>query len=87
MLYDVNTPEEYLNGLENDWRTEKLKEIRTLILEEIPQIQEQINYKMLGYNYKDDMIFHLNAQKAYVGLYVCDKSKVDPEGDLLAGIQ
>ena len=41
---------------------------------------------MLCFDYKGDHIFHLNAQKAHVGLYVCNTKKVDEDGSLLAGI-
>lgn len=86
MLYDVKNPTEYIKGLEKDWRFEKLQSIRKLIKKNVPGVKEIINYKMLGYDYKDDKIFHLNAQKAYVGLYVCDTKRVDPDGSLLEGI-
>ena len=86
MLYDVKTPTEYMKNLERDWRYEKLKSIRKLIKSHVPNVKEFIHYKMLGYDYNKDNIFHLNAQKAYVGLYVCNIKKVDPDGSLLEGI-
>ncbi|MEM7647370.1 MAG: DUF1801 domain-containing protein [Pseudomonadota bacterium] len=86
MLYDVKNQTEYIKGLEDDWRLEKLQKIRKLIKKNVPGVKEVINYKMLGYDYKEDKIFHLNAQKAYVGLYVCNTKRVDPDGSLLNGI-
>ncbi|WP_425390476.1 DUF1801 domain-containing protein [Ekhidna sp.] len=47
---------------------------------------EGIKYKMLSYADNKGVIFQLNAQKNYVALYVGNASKVDPSGELLAGI-
>lgn len=41
---------------------------------------------MLGYGIDGDYAFHLNAQRAYVSLYVGNISKIDPDGELLSGI-
>lgn len=82
MLYNASTPEEYLNALENDWRKEKLIEIRDLILSQDPDMVEGIDYKMLGYSWKDQAIFNLNAQVAYVSLYVGTIRKVK-DGEML----
>ena len=41
---------------------------------------------MLSYSDHKGPIFHLNAQKNYVSLYVGDAKKVDPDGSLLKGI-
>jgi uncharacterized protein YdhG (YjbR/CyaY superfamily) len=41
---------------------------------------------MLCYRDKKGIIFHLNAQKNYVSLYVGDIHKIDPDGSLLKGI-
>jgi uncharacterized protein YdhG (YjbR/CyaY superfamily) len=82
MQYDVKTPTEYFNALDEDWRKEKLEEVRTLILSK-HNVDEGINYKMLSYSAFGDVIFHLNAQKNFVGLYVGNIEKVDPEGELL----
>lgn len=49
MTYDVKTPQEYLENLEADWRKEKLQNLRSLILQQAPDIQEFIQYKMLAY--------------------------------------
>lgn len=86
MQYDAKTPEEYLNMLEDDWRREKLEELRAIIKAEAPHFEECINYKMLGYRDAQDVVFHLNAQRGYVSFYVGDIKKIDPSGELLAGI-
>ena len=86
MQYNVKTPEEYLEALESDWRKEKLESLRKLIKSAAPDILECINYKMLGYKYGEEFVFHLNAQKNYVSFYVGDSNKVDEDGSLLKGL-
>lgn len=86
MLYDVNNPEQYLNALASDWRKDKLEELRALILKQAKGVEECINYKMLCYKLNGDSLFHLNAQKGYVSLYVGDIKKIDPQNMLLAGL-
>lgn len=86
MLSDAETPLEYLDQLEDDWRRNTLLSIREIIKKKAPQLEEQIHYKMLGYGIDDDFAFHLNAQRAYVSLYVGNISKIDPDGELLRGM-
>jgi len=83
MQYDVNTPEEYLAQLENDWRKEKLMLIRELIQKHGPELDERMEYKMLSFAKDGKSIFNLNAQRAYVSLYVGTISKVDDAESLL----
>lgn len=84
MQYEATTPEEYLSLLEEDWRKEKLLELRSLLLNH--DLAEGIRYKMLSYGEDEEVVFQLNAQKNYVALYVGNASKVDPSGELLKGI-
>ena len=86
MQYDVTTPSEYIQILDNDWRRKKLLELRGLIQLTAPKLQEGISYKMLCYGDGTSNVFHLNAQKNYVSLYVGDLKKIDPSGKLLKGI-
>lgn len=86
MLSQASTPQEFIEQLEDDWRRRTLLDIRKILLDQSPQLDEQMHYKMLGYRLKGDYVFHLNAQKAYVSLYVGDASKTDPEGVLLSGL-
>ena len=86
MLYEVNTPEEYLSQLDDDWRKTTLTQLRALIKTKAPELEERIHYKMLGYGVDDDFLFHLNAQKSYVSLYVGDASRINPDGRLLEGL-
>lgn len=83
MLYDVNSPEEYLSVLEDDWRKEKLLEVRALILSLDPDMVEGIDCKMLGYSLYNKPIFNLNAQSAYVSFYVGNIQKVKNGRELL----
>lgn len=76
MVYDVKTPEEYIKLLEDDWRKEKVQEIRKLIKRLYPDLIEGIEYKMLSYGDGHKTIFNLNAQKAYVSFYVGNIDKV-----------
>lgn len=86
MQYDVKTPAEYIDALEDDWRREKIEHLRTLIKSKAPDFVEGIEYKMLNYSDDKGTIFHLNAQKNYVSLYTGNVKKVDPDGSLLKGI-
>lgn len=83
MHYEASSPKEYLDQLEPDWRKDKLLEVRNLIMETSPVIKEGMEYKMLAYRYGDKNIFHLNAQKDYIGLYVGSIDKVDYARELL----
>lgn len=85
MQYDVATPKEYIEALEEDWRKEKLLQIRELLLSKEHGLEEVIEYKMLGYKGKGEHLFSLNAQQNYVSFYVGDTKKVDPNGELLKG--
>ena len=86
MQYEVDLPEEYVAALEDDWRKEKLLKLRSIIKTKAPQLEEGIEYKMLRYSDGQGTIFHLNAQKNYVSLYVGNAEKIDPDGRLLEGI-
>lgn len=86
MQYDVKTPTEYMNALADDWRREKLQALRNLIKKNAPDLTEGINYKMLSYSTTNAPVFHLNAQKNYVSLYVGNIEKVDPDKKLLTGV-
>ena len=83
---DAVKPSEYIDRLDDDWRRDKLLSIRAIIQEQAPQLTERMHYKMLGYGVDEDFAFHLNAQRAYVSLYVGNASKVDPDGELLDGL-
>ncbi|MEM9807947.1 MAG: DUF1801 domain-containing protein [Cyanobacteria bacterium P01_D01_bin.56] len=86
MQYDVSSPSEYMESLDTDWRKEKLQQLRQMILQQEPAIQETINYKMLCFKLNESVIFHLNAQRGYVSLYCGNTEKIDPEGDFLSGL-
>ena len=77
MQYDADTPEEYLALLDDDWRRERLLAIREMFLN-VPGVEEGIGYKMLAYQRGTDTFAHLNAQKAFVGVYLGDLERLDP---------
>jgi uncharacterized protein YdhG (YjbR/CyaY superfamily) len=81
--YEVKTPSEYIEKLENDWRKEKLQQVREMIKKHGPDLIEGIEYKMLSFGTNEKSIFHLNAQRAYVSLYVGTINKVDHAQELL----
>ena len=83
MLYDAKTPEEYLKMLEPDWRKDKVMELRTMILDMDSNMTEGISYKMLEFCYGNSPVFNLNAQSAYVSLYVGNITKVPNSKELL----
>jgi uncharacterized protein YdhG (YjbR/CyaY superfamily) len=84
--YDAATPAEYLQLLEQDWRKDKLLEIRQLLKKHGPELKEGIKYGALSYAHSSGGGFGLTAQKNSVNFYVGTASKVDPEGVLLAGL-
>lgn len=83
MQYDAKNPKEYIKLLDNDWRKEKLLIVRQFILEYAPELEENIQYKMLCYGDNASKLFHLNAQKHYVSLYVGSIDKIDDSKELL----
>ena len=85
MQYQVNTPQEYLDVLDEDWRKEKVIQVWKLLEEEDPQLQTGIECKMLSFSDESGTIFNLNAQANYVSFYVGDTKKVDASGESLQG--
>ncbi|SEI79876.1 protein of unknown function (DU1801) [Cyclobacterium xiamenense] len=83
MQYEAETVGHYLEQLESDWRKELLEEIRVLIKSQGSRLREGIEYKMLAYWLEDRTIFHLNAQRAYVSLYVGTITKIPDAKELL----
>jgi uncharacterized protein YdhG (YjbR/CyaY superfamily) len=86
MQYDAKTPAEYMKLLEPDWRRDKLKELRALIKKHGPELKEGIKYGCLSYSDGKGGGFALNAQKNSVNFYVGTAKKIDPTGELLAGL-
>lgn len=86
MQSNAATPDDFIAGLDHDWRRETLGQIRAIIRREGADLDESMHYKMLGYSNAGEFIFHLNAQKGYVSLYVGDISEIDPAHVLLDGL-
>ena len=84
MIYEANTPEEYLSALSEDWRKEKVLALRDYFLS-IDGVTEGMQYKMLSYRRGDDPVAIMNAQKGYVSVYMDDLGGLDPDGALLKG--
>ncbi|WP_082232828.1 iron chaperone [Halobacillus massiliensis] len=86
MQFEVSSPQEYFNALDDDWRKEKLLIVREWILKYGPELKEGIQYKMLSYGGGSAPLFHLNAQKNYVSLYVGDIEKIEKAKEFLTGL-
>jgi len=86
VTYPATTPAEYLDRLEPDWRRDRLLELRAAIRRAAPDWDEVIHYRMLGYGPGGNPALHLNAQKHYVGVYVGDIDKVDPDRLLIGDL-
>ncbi len=86
MQYYVDTPDAYFAALEDDWRKERLLEVRGLMMDLVPGLEEGIGYKMLEYRLEEEVFAHLNAQKGYVGVYLGDLAQLDPDGKVIAGL-
>jgi uncharacterized protein YdhG (YjbR/CyaY superfamily) len=86
MQYEAKTPKEYFELLDDDWRKEKLLMVRQFILKNAPELEEDIQYKMLCYGSDAFKLFHLNAQKSYVSLYVGNIGKIESANAFLTGL-
>ncbi len=82
MQSDAKSPVEYLSQLPEDWKKEKLMVVRDLILDH-SRLQESMDYKMLSYGNEGNQLFHLNAQKNYVSLYIGNIDKIPNGRELL----
>jgi uncharacterized protein YdhG (YjbR/CyaY superfamily) len=87
MIHGGDRAEDFLTRIPEDWRKEKLLEIREII-QTYSELDEGMKYGMLAYG-KDipnsEPLFSLNAQKNYVSLYVGTIDKIDPDRRLLNG--
>ena len=83
MQYEASSPKAYLENLESDWRKEKLMQVRNLIKTHGEDLTEYMEYKMLAFGYEEKAVFHLNAQRAYVSLYVGSIDKIDQAREML----
>ncbi len=77
MKYEADSPDAYLTAIDDDWRKDRLLAIRDMLLA-VPDMREGIGYGMLQYRLHGDVFAHLNAQKAYVGVYLGDLERIDP---------
>lgn len=84
--YDAKDPEDCIAQLDEGWRKETLLYLWSLVRATGPSLVEGIQYKMLSFSDNNGTFCHLNAQKAYVSLYMGNTAKIDPGGSLLAGL-
>ena len=82
MQYEADTPKEYFQVIEDDWRKERLLAIRDMMLAE--GASEGMGYGMLRYEVGGGILAHLNAQKHYVGVYLGELEDIDP-GSIIRG--
>jgi hypothetical protein len=85
MIYDADSPEAYLSLLDDDWRKERLYEIRDIFLE-VPGASEGLQYKMLHYSVDAASLGLLNVQSGYVAIYMDNLAALDPHGTLRTGL-
>ena len=85
MIHEAANSEEFLSVIEDDWRKERLLEIRDIFLA-VPKVQEAMQYKMLHYSVGAASLGLLNAQKGYVAIYMDDLAALDPDGTLRVGL-
>ncbi|MGI9389121.1 MAG: DUF1801 domain-containing protein, partial [Boseongicola sp.] len=85
MQYDAETPQQYLAMIDDDWRRERLLAIRDMLLK-VPKMSEGIAYGMLQYRADGEVFAHLNAQKAYVGVYLGELERFDPDAGIRGGM-
>ena len=86
MQYTADNPTEYMQHLEDDWRKEVLNQVRSMILSNSACAGEVIEYNMLAYKFADSVLFHLNAQRNYVSLYVGNINKIQGGREMLESL-
>ena len=82
MVKRTEKVEEYLESLERERRA-ALTELRSLVLETVPEAVETMRYRMPTYDYKDHMLCAFASQKHYMSLYM-DTDIVDKHTEELA---
>jgi hypothetical protein len=71
--------------LDDDWRSARLLAIRVMLLE-VPGIVEGIGYGMPQYRVGGEVFAHMNAQKAYVGVYLGELERIDQGAEIRGGM-
>ncbi len=69
MTQKIEKVEHYLEQLDPE-RRPALAQVRSLILETVPEAVESMKYKMPTYNYRDAVLCAFASQKHYMSLYV-----------------
>ncbi len=70
MSKKASSVEEYIELASED-RQETLRQIRAMVLKEIPAVDETMHYKMPTYSVADEILFAFASQKNYLSFYIC----------------
>ena len=70
MRSDAATVDEYIDELEGE-RKEAVKRLRQVLIENVPDLEESMDYGMPTYR-RGDELYAFASQKQYVSLYVPD---------------
>jgi uncharacterized protein YdhG (YjbR/CyaY superfamily) len=65
----IEEVEHYLEQLDSERRS-ALAQVRSLVLETVPEAVESMKYKMPTYNYREAVLCAFASQKHYMSLYV-----------------
>ena len=84
MTKESKKVDEYMAGLEPK-RRDALAQVRSLILETVPDAQETLKYRMPTYEYRGGVLVAFASQKQYMSLYM-DTELVEKHRDELAGL-
>jgi uncharacterized protein YdhG (YjbR/CyaY superfamily) len=80
----MNEVDTYINALA-ETRKSSLQQLRQIILETIPDVEESIQYKMPYYTY-NGMLCAFASQKNYMSFYLLDGEIVEKYRYLLEGL-
>ena len=78
IMNDIDT---YINGLEEP-RKSSVRQLRRIILETVPDVEETIQYRMPYYTYHG-MLCAFASQKNYMSFYLLDGEIVEKNRHLL----
>ncbi len=82
MVKRTEKVDQYLENLQSERRA-ALTQLRSLVLETVPETVETMRYRMPTYDYKDHMVCAFASQNQYMSLYM-DTDIVDRHREELA---
>jgi len=77
--------ERYFNNLKNPKQQDDLMRLRHFLLEQLPDVTEQLQYGMPHYLVADETVCGIASQKNYMSLYM-DMDVVEAHRDDLGGL-